>query len=180
MAQKELWNVAEKRMLEDTGAFLKEDGNQLMEHNATHGKKNFLNEDAEEGKAEMERLSEEAKQQESENGEREVRRETVEGSRQAVKESVWIVWIILMWVGEFSRPLVAVLRWRMLGLLWVFLVCACFASCCVMVTVPYSDANLVRELVFSVSDCEFIELQTYSPTRKREANVALECETEMN
>ena len=36
------------------------------------------------------------------------------------------------------------------------------------------------EVVFSDSGCEFVEPQTLSPLRKREARVALERETEMN
>ena len=50
-----------------------------------------------------------------------------------------------------------------------------------VVTVPFSDVNLVCEAVYSDSDCEIVEPQTFfSLSRKREASVALECETEMN
>ena len=49
-----------------------------------------------------------------------------------------------------------------------------------VVTVPFSDANLDCEVVFSDSGCEFVEPQTLSLFRKREASVALERETDMN
>ena len=49
-----------------------------------------------------------------------------------------------------------------------------------VVTVPFSDANLDCEVVFSDSGCEFVEPQTLSPFRNREASVALERETDMN
>ena len=49
-----------------------------------------------------------------------------------------------------------------------------------VVIVPFSDANVDCEVVFSDSGCEFVEPQTLSPLRKREASVALERETEMN
>ena len=49
-----------------------------------------------------------------------------------------------------------------------------------VVTVPLSDVNVVCEVVFSDSECEFVELETLSPSTKRDAIVALECETRAN
>ena len=48
------------------------------------------------------------------------------------------------------------------------------------VTVPFSDVSVVYDVVVSDSDCEIVEPQTLSLSRKREATVVLECETEMN
>ena len=72
MAQQGLWNIAKKRMLEDRGDPLEEDGNQLREYRATHEQilSSWLREDVEGEKAEMERLKEEAKQEESKSGRR--------------------------------------------------------------------------------------------------------------
>ena len=78
MAKKGLWYIAKKRMLEDRGALPKEDGNQLREYHAMHEEKflgSWLRGDEEYKKAEMNKLSEEAKQAESKSGKREVERE---------------------------------------------------------------------------------------------------------
>ena len=56
----------------------------------------------------------------------------------------------------------------------------CVLASLPVVTVPLSDVNVVCEVVFCDSDCEFVELQTSSLSGKREASVALGCETEMN
>ena len=48
-----------------------------------------------------------------------------------------------------------------------------------VVTVPFSNVNVVCGDVFSDSDCEFVEPQTSLP-ENGEASMALECETEMN
>ena len=61
-----------------------------------------------------------------------------------------------------------------------FSVSACLASCCACGDCSFSDANVDCEVAFSDSDCEFVQPQTLSPVRKREASVALEPETEMN
>ena len=49
-----------------------------------------------------------------------------------------------------------------------------------VVTVLFSDVTVVCEVVFSNSDCEFVQPQTFSRSREREASVAFECETEVN
>ena len=46
-----------------------------------------------------------------------------------------------------------------------------------VVTVPFSNVNVVCEVVFSDSNCEYVEPQTFSLSRNRETRVALECET---
>ena len=52
---------------------------------------------------------------------------------------------------------------------------------CVPASPPVVPVNVVCEVVFSYSGCEFVEPQTFflSP-ENREATVALECETEMH
>ena len=49
-----------------------------------------------------------------------------------------------------------------------------------VVTVPFSDVQVVCEVVFSDSDSECVEPQTFPLSRRREASVALDCETEMS
>ena len=49
-----------------------------------------------------------------------------------------------------------------------------------VVTSPFPDVTVDCEVVFTDSDCEFVEPQAFSHSRKREASVALECETEMS
>ena len=75
MAQKGLWNVVKKRMLEDRGALPKEDGNQLREYKVMH-EESFLSsrlrEDLEGRKAEMQGWMKEAGEDESKNVKREV------------------------------------------------------------------------------------------------------------
>ena len=49
-----------------------------------------------------------------------------------------------------------------------------------VVTVLFSDVNVVYGVVFPDSDCDFVEPQTFCITRNREASVAVECETQMS
>ena len=49
-----------------------------------------------------------------------------------------------------------------------------------VVTVPFLNVNVVCEVDFCDLDCDFVQPQTFSLSRKREACVASECETEMN
>ena len=62
-------------------------------------------------------------------------------------------------------------------------VCVCVLSVPLVVLaviVPFSDVNMnvVCNVVFTDSDCELVEPQTISLSRKREASVVLESETE--
>ena len=79
-----------------------------------------------------------------------------------------------MCVAKFSKLLVPFLRLRVLGIPGMFL---CSPLVVPYVTVPFPDVNVVCE--FSDSDFEFVEPQTCSPSNKREASVAWECETEV-
>ena len=61
----------------------------------------------------------------------------------------------------------------------------CGVSVCVLDCVPsvagsLSQANVVCDVAISDSDCEFVKPQTFSFSSKRNASVALECETKMN
>ena len=47
-------------------------------------------------------------------------------------------------------------------------------------TVPFSPASVVCDVVFSDSDCEHVKPQTFSLSRKREAIVVLESLTNMD
>ena len=73
MAQKGLWNITKKRILEDRGALPKEDGDLLRGFQAMH-EENFLSswlrENVEGEEEERERLNEEAKQEGSKSGKR--------------------------------------------------------------------------------------------------------------
>ena len=59
----------------------------------------------------------------------------------------------------------------LLGLLGMCLMCLSFQFSVPAVTVPFSDVNVrvVCQVVFSDSECELVESQTRSLSRKREA-----------
>ena len=76
MAQKELWSIAEKKMLEDRRTWPKEDGHLLREHQTTHKEtclSSRLREDVEGEDEEREYVNKEAEEEESESGKREER-----------------------------------------------------------------------------------------------------------
>ena len=80
-----------------------------------------------------------------------------------------------------SRSPVPFLRWEGVGNSLDLSVCVLVVSPFVLVvTVPFSNVNVVCEVVYFDSDCEFVEPQTFSLSRKRQASVALEGETETN
>ena len=146
MAQKGVWNIPKKTMLEDGGALPKEDGNQLREYRAMH-EENFLSSWLREDVAEVERLSEEDKQQESERGKRGVESE---GERVQIKKEcldrvsgeVFEDFALSVWGEEEGSSK--------------------FSVCVLDVTFLYSNVNVDCGVVLSASECEFVEPQTLS------------------
>ena len=67
------------------------------------------------------------------------------------------------------------LMWRLLRTLGTSLCVHASLPVVPVVTVPFSDMNVVSEVV-----CEFVAPGTSSLSRKRDASVALESETKMN
>ena len=110
----------------------------------------WLRQDVEGKEEERKMVNKEIKEEESKRGTREV-----EGERERAETER------NFWLGcpaKFSRCLVPLRRWRVLGIPLVFrCVCACCASVCAC------------EVVLSDSDCEFVEPQAFSLSRKREA-----------
>ena len=93
-------------------------------------------------------------------------REKGDGLLLTVKEFVSIVYL-----PKCSRFSVPFQRWSALGIPCVFLgfsLCLLASPPAVpVVTVPFSGVYVDCEVVFSDSDCEFVELQTFSPPRTR-------------
>ena len=150
---KSVVELCQKRMLEDSGALSREDGDWFREYQAVH-EENFLSrrlrEDVVGKEEERENVNNEAKEEECRSGKERGGGRKEKGRYQQQKYNLFGSFV-LMWVGEFS-----------------VLVYFC------------SDVHVVCQVVFSDSDFDFVEPQTFSLTRKREASVALECETEMN
>ena len=121
---------------------------------------------------ERERLNKEANEEESKREKREV-----EGEWERVE-------IKTLCLDRLSCEVIDVLcsdsEWQSVGFRWV-LRCACVLvvlPSVLVVTVPFTNVNVVCEVGFSDSDCEFVDTQTFPLFRKREVSVALEGETE--
>ena len=142
----------------------KEDGNHLREYKDTHEEHfliSWLSEGVEGEKVELEKSNEEATQEESQGGKREV-----EGDRGRLenKENLRATFA---W-PSFLRALIPFPRWRVLGFP---LGCRCVPDLPPSVpdvTVPISSVNGIVNFLHD-SDCEFVELQTLSLSRKRDA-----------
>ena len=157
---------SQKRMLEDRGTLSREDGDLLREYQAMH-EENFLGSwlrEVVEGKEEeREKMNKEAREEEKKVG-IERWREKGKGLGLAAKESVRIVCL-----AKFSR-------FSGVGNTLDFSVCVPVVSPFVPVETLFpSNVNVVCDAVFSDSDCELVEPQTFSFSRTR---MALECETE--
>ena len=140
--------TAEHRQKES--AFLREDGDLLREYQAMHEEdilSSWLREDVE-GKEERERMNKGATEEESKRGKRERWREKGKGLRLTVK------------VSNLSESFVPFLRWSVWGTPWIFLCAHASLLGVSVVTVLLSDVNVDCEVVFSYSDCGFVEPQT--------------------
>ena len=92
-----------------------------------------------------------------------------------LKEFVWIV------CPQVSQVLCPIVEVESVGNSFGSSVCVPVVPLSVLVvTVLFSNVTVVCDVVISGSDCAFVEPQTPSLSRKREASVALECERETN
>ena len=154
-----------KRMLEDRGALPREDGDTLREFQAMDEENllvSWLREDVEGKEQGMERMNKDAKDEESKKG---------KGLRL----------MVIVCQAMFLRSSVPFVRWRVLGMIFLCVCVPASSLVVLVVTVPSSDLNVDCEVFLSELDCEFVEPRTFFYlSRKLEANVSLECETEMS
>ena len=173
-----------KRGLWKTEELCPREDRDLLQDSEPRTRKHFLNswllDDVEDKAEERENINQETKEDESGSRKREVERERerVETS----SESICVDRLDGLDVGrKVLEPFCSSSEVENVGISVNLSLCVLASPPVVpVVTVPFSDVNLVCEAVFCDSDCEIVEPQTFSFSRKREASVALECETEMN
>ena len=155
MAQKRLWDIAKKRMLEDRGALPREDGDLLREYQEMH-EENFLSswlqEDVEGKEEEREKMNKEAKEEESRSGKREV-----EGERKRVEIDSKIICANRL-SGKVFDVFCPVPEVERVGNSFDLSVCVPVCACC---DCSFLECESGCEVVLFDSDCDFVEPQGF-------------------
>ena len=176
MAQKELWSIAEKKMLEDRRTLPKEDGDLLREYQTTHEEtclSSRLREDVEGKDEEREYVNKDATEEERKVGKERREREWVEINSTRICLDRLSGSALC---GEHFEVL-SDAEVESAGISWDVSLCVPVSP--LVVTVLFSNANVVCDF-FSDSERQFVEPADLCISRRREASVAVECETEMN